>query len=165
MKIFEERYTAWIDGKLTGPELEAFERELPDRAEADADKRAAEQLRRLLRQYGGAPALGNADFFNHQLRRRMEVPLRGNQPEPWRWSIPRLAWAGAVCLLIAAALFKGLVPTGDLVDREPQYFAKITSANAADPSIYATTVYAPEDHVTVIWLDGLDYLPASYTLK
>ena len=34
MQTFEERYTAWIDGKLTGAELAAFERELADRPAA-----------------------------------------------------------------------------------------------------------------------------------
>ena len=165
MKTFEERYTAWVDGKLTGAALEAFERELPDFGQATADKRAAEQLRTLLRQYGNAPALGNADFFNHQLRHRIGIESSEAKQRTWRWSIPRLAWAGAACLLVAGALFKALVPAGKPVEAEPQYFAKIISANPADPTIYATAVYAPEDNVTVIWLDGLDYLPASYTLK
>ena len=35
----------------------------------------------------------------------------------------------------------------------------------ADPSISATTVYNPDDNVTVVWLDGLDYIPATYALK
>ena len=38
MKPFEEQFTAWTDGKLTGEELAAFERELAQHPEAAADK-------------------------------------------------------------------------------------------------------------------------------
>ena len=34
MKTFEEKWTAWIDGELTGAELAAFEASLPDKAAA-----------------------------------------------------------------------------------------------------------------------------------
>jgi len=169
MKTFEERYTAWVDGRLTSQELTDFEQELVDPVEARADKEVAHKLRDLLRQHGQAPALTNGEFFNHQLRHRMKAaPPETSHRAPsrkWRWSLPHLALAGAACLLIAGALFKMLIPTGDFVENEPQYFAKIIAANAADPTIFATTFYAPEEKVTVIWLDGLDYLPASYTLQ
>ena len=42
MKTFEEKFTAWVDGQLTGPELAAFERELESHPEALAEKEAAE---------------------------------------------------------------------------------------------------------------------------
>ena len=48
MKPFEEQYTAWIDGRLTGSELAAFEAELErglpnglTKAQAEADLAAA----------------------------------------------------------------------------------------------------------------------------
>ena len=34
MKTFEEKWTAWIDGELTGAELVEFEASLPDKAAA-----------------------------------------------------------------------------------------------------------------------------------
>ena len=36
MKTFEEKWTAWLDGELTGAELAAFEASLPDKAAAEA---------------------------------------------------------------------------------------------------------------------------------
>ena len=169
MRTFEEKYTAWIDGKLSGAELASFENELPDRTASDADRESAHRLGDLLRQYGRAPALANAEFFSHQVLARIEA--RGERTRTaarrwqWRWTIPQLAWAGAACLLLAAVLFKALMPDPRSPEKEPQYFAKIISTDPAEPEISATTVYTPEDNVTVIWLDGLDYLPASYTLQ
>ena len=44
MKTFEEKWTAWIDGDLTGHELAEFEASLPDLAAAEAEKRDAQKL-------------------------------------------------------------------------------------------------------------------------
>ena len=44
MKTFEEKFTAWVDGRLTGAELAAFERELESHPEALAEKEAALDL-------------------------------------------------------------------------------------------------------------------------
>jgi hypothetical protein len=61
-------------------------------------------------------------------------------------------------------LFKTLIPSQETVAEGP-YVAEIFTTEPADPSIQARVVYAPEDRVTVIWLDGLEYLPASYQLE
>ena len=39
MKTFEEKWTAWLDGELSGQERAEFEASLPDRAAAEAEKR------------------------------------------------------------------------------------------------------------------------------
>ena len=60
MKTFEERYTAWIDGRLEGSALTAFEQELTRRAaagEAQADRQDTQRLRALLRALPGHAAL------------------------------------------------------------------------------------------------------------
>ena len=41
----------------------------------------------------------------------------------------------------------------------------MVDARTFEPTISATTVYDPRDNVTVLWLDGLDYLPADYVLQ
>jgi hypothetical protein len=38
MKTFEEKWTAWLDGQLTGRELQEFEASLPDKAAAEDEK-------------------------------------------------------------------------------------------------------------------------------
>lgn len=164
MKTFEERYTAWIDGQLSGEALASFEQELADHPDALTDRAAAHQLGTLLRTHADVPKLANADFFNLQLLQRIEA----ENPKPhvgaprassgWSWSFARLAWAGAACLGLAAILYTTLIPTAPPV-APSDYFAQVVEAWPADPGISATTVYNPEDNVTVLWLDGLDYVP------
>jgi anti-sigma factor RsiW len=169
MKAFEEKFTAWADGKLTGDELADFERELSRHPDAPADKAAAQKLRTLLRAHSAAPRLGNADFFNLQVMQRVEAELPkpkaggGAKRAGWFTPLSRLVWAGAACLLIAFALFKAWIPVGQAPKSD--YFAQVIETWPADDSISATTLYNPEDDVTVLWLDGLDYIPASHKLQ
>jgi anti-sigma factor RsiW len=177
MKPFEEKYTAWIDGQLSEAERAPFEQELADRAAAEADRQDLQQLGQLLRTRGAAPQLMSADFFNHQLQQRIETDqLNGSSRQPgrwWKWSIPQLAWAGAACLLAAALFYKGAVSVepgaataeSTYQTAESTYFAEIVDVRTSAPDIYASTVYTPTDNVTVLWLEGLDYLPATYALQ
>ncbi len=127
MKTFEERYTAWIDGQLTGDTLTAFELELARRADAgdaaaELDKADALHLRALLKEHLQAPALTNTEFFNHQMRERIDTEIdkaarrRESTAKPaWQfpafaWPFVRLAGAGAACLFVAGALYYGMVP-------------------------------------------------------
>jgi anti-sigma factor RsiW len=165
MKTFEERYTAWIDGQLSGEALAAFEKELATHPEAAEDRAAARKLGDLLRAHGTAPALSNADFFNLQIQQRIEADQPRPRAEPARGGgsfflpISRLIWAGAACLGIAALLYKTMIPAAH-TPAESNYFAQVVEAWPSDPSISATTVYDPKDNVTVLWLDGLDYMPS-----
>ncbi len=123
MKTFEERYTEWLDGELRGAALIAFEEELERRAqagEAQAEKVGAASLRALLRDHLQAPALSNTEFFNHQLRERIEregglsrrAPVERRAPKaPW-WSFARFALpAAAAAVFVAAALHYGMQPS------------------------------------------------------
>lgn len=164
MKTFEEKYTAWVDGKLSGEELAAFEKELAATPDAAADKAEAQRLGAFLRQHDTPPSLSNGDFFNHQLLHRIAAESADERPARrwWNWSLPQLVLAGAASLAIAAALFKTLIPAGS--EQRSDYFAEIVDARTNDPGISATPVYTPRENVTILWLDGLDYLPASYKL-
>lgn len=168
MKPFEERFTAWVDDQLTGAELAEFEKELASYPEAPAERAEARKLGELLRSQP-APKMGNEDFFNHQLMQRIAaVTPRAAEPAKargWFWSLPRLALAGGACLVIAGGLFKALIPAGPSPGAQSDYYAEIVHVRPGDPSISASTLYDPADNVTVVWLDGLDYIPASYALR
>ena len=171
MKPFEEQFTAWVDGRLSGDDLAEFEKELAQHPDAAAEKAAAQKLTKLLREHPTAPSLTNGEFFNLQIQQQLktsEAPARGvGKPAGWSWSLPRLILAGAACLLVAGLLFKTLIPTGDrpaALDASP-YFAQVIEVWPSEPGIWANTVYNPEQNVTVVWLDGLDYIPASYELN
>src|SRR5450755_3802638 len=91
MKTFEEKWTAWLDGELSGDELAEFEASLPDKAAAEAEKRDAHKLGAFLKEQLQGRAMGNEEFFHHQLRERIAgdaraalVPERaGAKPALW----------------------------------------------------------------------------------
>src|ERR1700730_11681848 len=101
MKTFEEKWTAWLDGKLTGKELVEFEASLPDRAAAEAEKCDAQKLGKLLRQELGVSAFANEEFFSHQLRERIArdetAQDRQDERSTW-WTVPRFVWAGTTAV-------------------------------------------------------------------
>ena len=165
MKPFEEQFTAWVDGSLSGPELAAFEKELAQHPDAMSERADAQKLRALLRAHPTAPKLANADFFNMQIQQRIAADRPREKAAGWFWSVPRLVWAGAVCLLIAGVMFKTLIPTSPTAGEVDPYFAQVVESWTSEPGVSASTVYNKKDNVTVLWLDGLDYIPASYELK
>lgn len=182
MKTFEERYTAWIDGRLEGADLHAFEQELADRPDAEADRRDAHRLGDLLRRHASAPALTHADFFSAQLAEKIAFDERRAAPPARRfgfsWLLPHLAWGGVCCLLLSFVVYREWVAPsqrtvsarsrstpvgGEIISAS--YNAHVLQSQPGDPGIYATPVHSKKDGVTVLWLDGLDYLPASYQLQ
>jgi len=165
MKTFEEKFTAWIDGRLTGNELAGFEADLAQIKDADAEKEAALKLGALLRDHIKAPELNNAEFFNHQLLQQIELEKRREaapvKRAPSFWTLTRLVWAGSFCMAAAAALFFIAVPRGVVENPSGnEYVAQITNARTDDPAITATTIHSKDNKLTVLWLDGLEYLPA-----
>ena len=171
MKTFEEQFTAWVDGKLEGPELAEFEKQLAEHPEAAAERKEALRLREFLQTHPTAPRLSNPDFFNHQLIRQIEADEprpEAKQPSASFWAFGRLAWAGAVCLLLAFGAYKLAIPTTapqTTPKEQSKYFAQVVEAWPSQVGISATTVYNPDDNVTVVWLDGLDYIPATVALN
>ena len=166
MKPFEEQFTAWVDGKLTGSELADFEKELEKHPEATIERDEALSLGKLLREFPTAPRLTNPDFFNHQIMERIgaETPQPAEKKRAFFWSIPRLAWAGAFCLVVSLALYKTTIPGKTPVPKTTDYYAQIVESWPKAKNVSASTYYSPDDHVTVVWLDGLDYIPASHNL-
>ena len=167
MKPFEEQFTAWVDGELTGAELTEFEKSLAEHPEAVEEKDAALQIGKLLRAHPTAPRLANPDFFNHELMRRItaETARPVERKRAFFWSIPGLAWAGAFCLTISLVLFKTTIPDRAKPGKKSNYFAQVVEAWPTNPNVSASTVYSDENDVTVLWLDGLDYIPATNDLK
>lgn len=170
MKTFEEQFTAWVDGRLSAEERATFERELPAHPEAGSDRAAALQLGELLRAQP-APPLANADFFSHQLRERIARDGADSvAPAParswYRLPLFRYGAASAFGLVIALAFFDSTrLDQGPVASDAPAYVAEIIDAHPADPSIYVSTVHsAASDGATVLWLDGLDYVPGDRKL-
>ena len=173
MKTFEEKWTAWLDGELRGKELAEFEASLPDRAAAEAEKLEAQKLGALLKQQLSARPMGNEDFFNHQLRGRIEddekreSSTRETERPRFSWTIGRLVWSGATALALFAVCTFFVMRSHEPADQS-QYLSQILNARV-DPGMspYATVsmFQTKEDKVTVLWVDGLQSLPAEYAAK
>lgn len=172
MKTFEEKWTAWLDGRLSDRELAEFEASLPDKAAAEAEKAEAKKLGTLLKRELGAQALLNEEFFNHQIRERIaretvgESRKGGVEVSPW-WTIRRLLWTGtaslAVFLIMAIFVMRDKNPA-----EQSQYLTQILNARVdpvVSPNATISMFETKEDRVTVLWTEGLQSLPADYAAK
>ena len=172
MKTFEEKWTAWVDGQLSGRELSEFESSLPDKAAAEAEKAGARKLGELLKRELIARALTNEEFFSHQLResiaRLREAPAwqtRGAR-STW-WTIPRLLWTGAASLAVFL-VFTVLVMHEKNPAEESQYLTQILNTRVdpvVSPNATVSIFAVKQDRVTVLWTEGLQSLPADYAAK
>jgi len=175
MKTFEEKWTAWLDGQLTGRELSEFEASLPDRAAAEAEKAEARKVGELLKRELGARTLTNEEFFSHQLRERIEQEWgrpsqvsadRHRETFRW-WTIPRLLWTGTVSLAVFLVCTV-LVMHEKNPSEESQYLTQILNARVdpvVSPDATVSIFEVKQDRVTVLWTEGLQSLPADYAAK
>ncbi|MEP6603847.1 MAG: hypothetical protein ABJB69_07865 [Spartobacteria bacterium] len=170
MKTFEEKWTAWLDGQLTGKELVEFEDSLPDRAAAEAEKRDAKKLGSLLKQELGVSTFTNAEFFSHQLNERIAADEAAEDRHVTRstwWSLPRLAWAGAASLAMFVLFTVALMRDKNPADQS-QYLSQILNARvdpALGPNATITMFESKEARVTVLWTEGLQSLPSDFAAK
>lgn len=169
MKTFEEKWTAWLDGQLSGKELAEFESSLPDLAAAQSEKRDAQKLGAFLKEQLTTQAVSNEEFFSHQLHERIarENEARHRSTSTW-WTIPRLVWSGATAL----ALF--VITTVVLMSQhqpgeQSEYLTQILQSRvdpAANPNATISIFESKTDNkVTVLWTEGLQSLPADYAAK
>ena len=171
MKTFEEKWTAWLDGQLSGRELVEFESALPDLATAEAEKRDAQKLGAFLKKELGAQTLSNEEFFSHQLRERIaretEQPRRGGVRTTW-WTIPRLVWSGATALALFFICAVAIM-TQHQPGEQSEYLTQILNSKvdpAANPNATVSIFEVKnENKVTVLWTEGLQTLPADYAAK
>jgi len=168
----EQLLTRWIDGELTGSELDEFEQAVardPQLAEAKAE---AEGLRSALRSHMPAEReVPNPEFFNSQVQRRISAGTPAVSPPEkapaggilsWFRSPFTLASAAAVLLL---GFFAVSQMGGSGVDGVPSGHSQVTSTYTPDPSIEAESFYSDEADATVIMLGGLAALPDSTDLN
>src|SRR3954469_945950 len=123
MKTFEEKWTAWLDGELSGSELAAFEASLPDRVAAEAEKQAAQKLRLLLKRELSISKLANEEFFSHQLRERIGHEGNSNTGRERRssgwWTVPRLLWSGTFAMAVFLVCTVWVMQDNDFADQSP----------------------------------------------
>ncbi|PYL09948.1 MAG: hypothetical protein DME33_02850 [Verrucomicrobia bacterium] len=175
MKTFEEKWTAWLDGQLSGRELSEFEASLPDKAAAEAEKADARKLGELLKRELSARTLTNEEFFSHQLLERI-ARLRSPRRRPARqarepgstwWTIPRLLWTGVASLAVFLVFTVLVVREKNPADESP-YLTQILNARVdpvTSPNATVSIFEVKKDRITVLWTEGLQSLPADYAAK
>jgi anti-sigma factor RsiW len=153
MKSFEEKYNAWVDGLLSGDELNSFERE-----QRATDKQSHLAVRRLLRE-GMTRAVPHPDFFQRQILDQVERERTRQRIQRGRWlGIPWIAWSGMVTLGAAVALFVVMIPHGDLSDPRAGYVAEVLKTKTGKSQVTATV--DNRKGMTIIKLNGLEKIPA-----
>ena len=173
MKTFEEKWTAWVDDQLSEAERVEFEASLDDRAGALVEKNQAHKLGALLKEELHAPAMGNEEFFHHQLRGRIateSAPAEQGGARAERvtwWTIRRLLWTGASSLAVFAvcAFF---VLREERAPDQSRYLTQILNARVdpgVGPNATVSIFQTKQDRVTVLWVDGLKSLPSDYAAK
>jgi hypothetical protein len=173
MKTFEEKWTAWLDGELSADELAEFEASLPDKAAAEAEKQDAHKLGAFLKEQLPTRAMGNEEFFHHQLRQRIAADARTAEARettgerPALWPIGRLVGVGATSLAIFCVCTFFVMREKGPADQS-QYLTQILNAQvdpALSPNATISMFESKEDKVTVLWVEGLQSLPAEYAKK
>jgi anti-sigma factor RsiW len=154
---YEEKLTAYIDGRLDAAQAAAFEREYPEVA---AEKLAASRVRNGLRIHGAAPVMRNGEFFNHQILRQIEEPAPVPAQRVPLFGLWRLAFAGMACLLAVGGIYFASKPR---VTAESAYMVQILETKTDDPAI--TTRIVEEDGMTVVMVDGLADISEDYILN
>jgi hypothetical protein len=162
MKTFEEKFTAWLDGTLSGEELRSFETECPS---LQQEKSEFLKLKSLLKESLPPRELENPEFFNFQLMEQIkrETKAAGRSRRPSLLGLPRLAWGGIGALGIGFALFFAMIPRGDFSDPRAKYVAEVLKTRTANPKVKATV--ENQKDMTIIKLDGLDKLPSGQELR
>lgn len=173
MKTFEEKFTAWVDGKLTGQELVEFEASLPDRAAAEAEKNALLKLGAFLKEQLAPQPFANEEFFSNQIRehiaRHQSAQDRQSTRSTW-WTIPRLAWCGAAAMALFV-LFSVMFVRDNSPEAQSPYLTQILNARVdpnENPNANITMFESQKDgdeRVTVLWTEGLKTLPSEFASK
>ena len=165
---------AYVDGRLSGTDVAAFEREHP---EIVAERESANRLSNVLKRGSVAPQLRNPDFLNRQILREIAsaTPTSSASAHPAAerpgslFNLWRLVFAGAFCLLIALGIYQGFVrPGSDATSRASvastatpapryqalPYMAEVLSMKAGDDKLKSRVV--TEEGLTMVLIDGLE---------
>ena len=188
MTTFDQRYDAWINGRLPADEAEAFERELDERVPSDEEMRAClEDTARLSELFRGdfpAPELPNAEFLNSSLMRQImedqsaeesaRIALQGHREKPAgligrlvgtfrALRAPHLALPVATMAVAAILGVSFLRPGTDPVIGAASAYAKFNEVKMMSP----TKIWAGQlkHNSNVLWVNGLDWIPGDSSLN
>ncbi len=125
------------------------------------DDPAWEKTRALLRENLPVPPLSHPDFVNSRVREEIRRPGPRRPVEPFHW----LAWAGAASLA-AAIVFSAVLLPGQFTPRsEGDFISQVIDARAGESRLSVTQFSVPDDGGVVLWIDGVDFIPADQMVR
>jgi hypothetical protein len=121
------------------------------------------KTRSLLREHLIAPRLENPDFVNSRVLEAIERRNKVGEPAmpPLRW----LAWWGVVALLTAAMLTVVVLPQQAGRRSDAEFISQIVTARAEMPQLSVSEFRAPDRRGVVLWIEGVDYIPAEASVR
>jgi hypothetical protein len=191
MTTFDQRYDAWINGRMPADEAEAFERELDEHVISDEEMNACltdtARLSELFRGDFPAPVLPNEDFLNNSIMRQILEDqaaedaarlalLKTHRERPAGFMdklvafsrllrAPRLALPIGALALVAVLGVMFMRPGADVIGGAPRFYAMTSfeNINLSQPGqIWAGSI---SGHDNVLWVDGLDWIPGDSALN
>jgi anti-sigma factor RsiW len=159
----EERYNRWIDGTLPDSERAALRADLAAAGIAETERdtvlRAGELLRRT------AAPLEHADAFREQILDRIRSEVASDDRRASRSSRPTprfgLAWSGLTLVALAIIGFAFLIPKPWDQSTQSEVYSVWSEADA----VSAVAVHTPDHSASVVWLDGLEYIPSEHAIR
>ena len=168
----ETTLTLWMDGQLTGTELESMEawaQQHPELlAERDAIQAMTQSIQDTLPSSQEPPY---PDFFNQQIMKSIQEETSAatkasvSSPEKsgsiWRWlAAPLMAGSMAICFYLGTQ-FTGSPTTSPSTDT----VASTPTVYTPDNGVQADTFVASNQQATVIVIEGLEDIPDDLDLK
>lgn len=155
MHSFEERWNRAADGTLDAAAADAFARECHERGEPVPSP----SLGTLLRERGCAPPMPHSDFFESEILRQIASPPApprepGSLPSLWKWLAPGF---GAIAAAALVAFF-AIPHTPRTVTDAAVFVAQILETRPGD-GIEAYAFQPGPGQASVIWLEGMEYIP------
>lgn len=162
MKNFEEEYVRLVDDETRDGPDRVLRREMEDRGLGVGALHADRRFLRVLARGARRREIEHPEFFNEGIldRIRREDAVGERADRRGGAGLPvwlRLAFGGALCLMVAAAMTLVLRP----YDRSSEVglTTRILDVREFRDGVTATPLATSGNHYAVVWVSGLDYLP------
>lgn len=128
-----------------------------------------ERTRQLLREHLVVPPPDHPDFINSQVLamiRHEEATAGGTSTSaPPLWSLGRLLWPSLATLAAAIALSFFLLPRDFAGRGTDDFISQVIAVQTANPQTSVTSFRVPDDAGVVLWIEGVDYIPATHQVQ
>jgi len=162
MKRFESLYNEWIDGTLDPGREKQLRAHFPDATNADRERADYEKIREVFREDAAAREIPHPDFINAKVIEEIDRDRERERP-PKRTG--RLVLAGGLLTGLALLLAALLLPQVLEPYPKEQMVTELIESRTGSANVYASSFRTPDGQGMVIWLEGVEYIPADRTIR